>query len=99
MNGVHKYYDSVFSFLLAACNTSDLIGSSEPSNQTCYIDGEIGHMLELNNVEVCYNGTTPGSVARYNCSAGYVLSAGAISPRTCRDDGQWDGSSVISCGE
>ena len=91
-----------FSFILAACNSSDLVGShalSRLTNRTCHIDGELqGLILELPNGEVCYNGTTPWSVARYSCGSGYVLSEDAVNPRMCGGDGSWDGS-VISCSE
>lgn len=93
-----------FSFILAACNLSDLVGShasSRLTNRTCHIDGELqGLILELPNgeLEVCYNGTTPWSMAYYSCSGGYVLSEDAVNPRMCGVDGKWDGI-VISCGE
>ena len=53
------------------------------------------------NGNVCYNGTTAGSVANYTCDNrtcdNGTCDNGNGTTRTCRSDGRWDGE-IPACG-
>ena len=49
-----------------------------------------GDLLDPAFGSVEYNSDTVGSIARYSCNAGYMLSGDRT--RTCQDTGMWSGT-------
>jgi hypothetical protein len=73
----------------------DTVCDPRPGTVSC------GRLNDPDQGTVAHETTTPGSVATYSCTLGYVLVGGARE-RRCQDNGTWDGTEptcdVIDCG-
>lgn len=75
-----------------ACPAEDL---GIPDDRTTFTCGGLpamsgGGSVDIGNGQACYNSSTLGSVATYQCDQSYILSASL--QRTCQCDGTWDGT-------
>ena len=66
---------------------------NQAASSWCNINSSIGS-VSIPNGFACYDGTSAGSVATYQCDEGYTLTENT--KRTCEDDGHWDGQ-LPSC--
>lgn len=62
----------------------------EPRSLTPHLSAEIdcGMPSAVKHAQASFNSTTVGSLAKYHCELGYVLSQ-HNSPRVCRSQGVW----------
>ena len=54
---------------------------------------DCGHLLNPENGQVTFIGTTLGSVANYSCNAGFILMG--LPTRACGVDGSWSGEAPL----
>ena len=81
------------------CDPVQLVAdnSSNTNTSTCD-DGSKGVVNNNNNLLVCYNGSTPGSIAEVTCDKGYNLESGSvIETSTCQVNGLWNYYSALMC--
>jgi hypothetical protein len=85
--------------LAVECDPVQLVaGNTSNTITTTCDDGSKGVVNNNNNLLVCYNGSTPGSIADVTCDKGYNLADGsAIRTSTCLVNGLWNYYSAPTC--
>ena len=80
------------SFILFECPIARLDDPKNPTLSSA-LPGTVscGRLMDPQQGMVAHDDTTPGSMATYSCTLGYVLVGGARE-RRCQNDGTWDGS-------